>query len=162
MYVSQSAGESCFRAVMFTLPIALLLFLIYPIGPPASVLAGGLFVVSCTMSLLIFASINFLVGTLALHIQSIMGVIRAKFLVVEFLSGLLLPLDFFPDSVRRLLVYLPFPHVSFTPLEIYLGRVRGGGAFRELLVQLLWVGLLYMGGKLFWRYSTRRLSIQGG
>src|SRR6266496_4927537 len=47
MYLSQAVGESCFRFLMFTLPIALCLFLVYPIRPPASFLGGVLFVVSC-------------------------------------------------------------------------------------------------------------------
>src|SRR5438093_10421551 len=104
MYVSQTAGESCFRFLMFTLPIALLLLVVYPVRPPATATAGAAFALSSIFALMIFALINFLVGTMALQIQSIMGVIRAKYFVVEFLSGLLLPLGFFPDKVRRVLL----------------------------------------------------------
>jgi ABC-2 type transport system permease protein len=162
MYIAQTAGEACFRAAMFTVPISLVLFAVYPIRPPASAGAAAGYLCSCFLSLLIFSSMNFLVGTLALHIQSILGVIRAKFFVVEFLSGLLVPLTFFPESVRRILIFLPFPYVSFTPLEIYLGRSSGGAALEAIGAQALWVVLLFTAGRFFWKYSTRRLSIQGG
>jgi ABC-2 type transport system permease protein len=162
MYVSQTAGEACFRAVMFTLPIAAVLMLVYPIRPPASVFLGFLFIVSCVLALLIFTLLNFMVGTLALHIYSILGVIRAKYAVVEFFSGLLIPISFFPARLQRFMAFLPFPHVSFTPLQIYLGKVRGPAAWEALAIQALWVLLLFGAGRLFWQMSTRRLSIQGG
>jgi len=162
MYVSQAVGESCFRAAMFTLPIAVLLVFVYPIHLPASAAAAGLFVLSCFLALFIFTMINFIVGTCALQLQSIIGVIRAKYFVVEFLSGLLLPLTFFPESLQTILFYLPFPHVSFTPLQIYLGKLQGPGAWQALATQALWVIALYFLGRFYWKYSIRRLSIQGG
>jgi len=162
MYVAQTSGEACFRAVMFTLPIAAVLFLAYPVRPPASPEAGAAFLCSCVLALLIFASINFIVGTFALRIQSIVGVIRAKYFVVEFLSGLLLPLSFFPERLQRLLLLLPFPHISYTPMQIYLGKLRGASALGALGLQLLWAASLFAAGRLFWRASMKRLSVQGG
>ncbi len=162
MYISQTAGEACFRAVMFTIPIAAVLMLVYPIRPPASVHLGLLFILSCIFALLIFTLINFMVGTLSLHIYSILGVIRAKYAIVEFFSGLLIPISFFPPGLQHFMAFLPFQHVSFTPLQIYLGKVNGGSAWEALGEQALWVLLLYGSSRLFWRFSTRRLSIQGG
>ena len=162
MYISQTAGESCFRAVLFTLPIAAVLLFVYPIRPPASAASGALFILSCILALLIFTLINFWVGTLALHIYSILGVIRAKYAIVEFFSGLLIPISFFPQSMQHFMQYLPFQHISFTPLQIYLGKVRGEAAIGALAQQILWIILLYTASRLFWKFSTRRLSIQGG
>ncbi len=162
MYIAQTVGEACFRAVLFTLPITLVLVMIYPIRPPFSFSAGILFGLSSLLALLIFTLINFFVGTLALHIYSIVGVIRAKYFVVEFFSGLLVPLTFFPKYLQRAIACLPFPYISFTPLEIYLGKERGWEAGRALSIQFLWVIALYWIGRVSWKYSTRRLSIQGG
>lgn len=162
MYISQTAGEACFRAVLFTLPIAAVLLFVYPISLPASVASGVLFFPSCLLALLIFTLINFWVGTLALHIYSILGVIRAKYAIVEFFSGLLIPISFFPRGLQDFMQYLPFQHISFTPLQIYLGKVSGAGAFGALAEQLLWVVLLFLASRLFWKFSMRRLSIQGG
>ena len=162
MYIAQTVGEACFRAALFTLPITLVLVLVYPIRLPSSFFAGVMFVFSCILALLIFTLINFFVGTMALHIYSIVGVIRAKYFVVEFFSGLLIPLTFFPKALQRVMYCLPFPYISFTPLQIYLGKEQGWEACRALGAQCLWVVLLYLTGRAAWRYSTRRLSIQGG
>lgn len=162
MYLAQTLGESCFRFFMFTLPIALLIALIYPIQPPVSPTSAGLFAVSTVFALLLFALINFFVGTFALQLQSILGLIRAKYFIMEFMSGLLLPLSFFPERFQQALQFLPFPHVSYTPLQIYLGRVRGAQALESLGLQIFWILVLYLMGKYYWQFSTRRLSIQGG
>ncbi len=162
MYLSQTIGEACFRGILFTLPISVAVLLIYPIRPPVSVISALLFFLSCVFALVIFALINFIVGTLALHIYSIMGVIRAKYFIVEFLSGLLIPLSFFPRWVRRPLAFLPFPHISFTPLQIYLGKEAGIGAWWALGTQVAWILILFVGGRALWKFSATRLSIQGG
>ncbi len=162
MYVAQTVGEACFRAVLFTLPIALVLAVFYPVRPPSSLPAAALFVLSSLLALLIFALINFIVGTLALRIYSIVGVIRAKYFVVEFFSGLLIPLTFFPDSLQRIIYLLPFPYISFTPLQIYLGKEQGWAAGRSLGAQAFWILVLYIAGRMAWKAATRRLSIQGG
>jgi ABC-2 type transport system permease protein len=162
MYISQAAGEACFRALMFTLPIAAVLMLVYPISLPASFPLALLFLLSCLLALLIFTLLNFIVGTLALHIISILGVIRAKYAIVEFFSGLLIPISFFPPELQRVMAYLPFQYVSFTPLQIYLGKVRGIAAWEVMGMQVLWVLLLFGFGRLFWSFSTRKLSVQGG
>jgi ABC-2 type transport system permease protein len=162
MYIAQTTGEACFRALLFTLPIAVVLMLVYPIGLPASLPSGLMFILSCLLALLIFTMLNFMVGTLALHIISIMGVIRAKYAIVEFFSGLLIPISFFPSRLQRVLSFLPFPHVSFTPLQIYLGKVHGPAAWEAVGAQALWALILFGSGRVFWKFSMRKLSVQGG
>jgi ABC-2 type transport system permease protein len=162
MYLWQAAGEACFRLLLFTLPIAGLVFAVFPVHGPASAAAFLLFAASTLLALVLLALINFFVGTMALQLQSILGVIRAKYFVLEFLSGLLLPLTFFPPAMRRAMHFLPFPHVSYSPVQIYLGNVRGVEAATTLLVQLGWIAALYAAGRLYWGFATRRLSIQGG
>ncbi len=162
MYLAQTIGESCFRVLMFTAPIAIVVFGVYRILPPPSILAGGLFVLSSFLALVLFAMINFFVGTLALQLYSIVGVIRAKYFIVEFLSGLLIPISFFPVPLQKVVAFLPFPHISYTPLQIYLGRIEGVGALSAIGLQLAWIGATGVLGRVWWQFSIRRLSIQGG
>ena len=49
--VADAAGQSAFRAVLFTIPISVVLALIFPLKAPASVAAGAMFVVSSVMSI---------------------------------------------------------------------------------------------------------------
>ena len=162
MVLSQALGESAFRLLLFSLPIATLLFLVYPLRPPASLLAALLFGVSGLLSVLLVGAINFCVGLIAIRTRSILGFLRAKYLVLELLSGLLIPPSLFPERVRPILDWLPFPHMNYTPGRIYLGLVSGPQAARALALQAAWTLLLLGLGRLLWRATRRRIVVQGG
>jgi ABC-2 type transport system permease protein len=162
MYVARAAGESVFRLALLTVPTAVVLFLVYPLRLPASVGHAGAFLVSVSLSFLIVAAINFAVGTFALRLQSILGLLRAKFFLLELFSGLLLPMTFFPHMVQKILDLLPFQSISYVPMLIYLGKLNGGGLARAIAIQILWVAILLALGDGLWRWSTRKVIIQGG
>ena len=162
MYVSRAAGESVFRLALLTIPTGVVLFLVYPLRLPSSVGAAGAFLVSVCLSFLIVAAINFAVGTFALRLQSILGLMRAKFFLLELFSGLLLPMTFFPHIAQKILAVMPFEYISYVPMLIYLGELRGRGVAFALAMQVFWVAVLLAIGDGLWRWSTRKVIIQGG
>jgi ABC-2 type transport system permease protein len=160
--IADSAGQSAFRAVLFTVPIGIVIGLLFPVRPPVSLAAGALFVVSAALSFFLVAAINFLVGLIAIRTKSILGILRAKYLVLELLSGLLIPTTLFPEPFRSLLFASPFPHINYTPAALYLGKATGLAAARLLALQAGWTVLLLATGQLLWRRSRARITIQGG
>jgi ABC-2 type transport system permease protein len=162
MTLAQTLGESAFRGILFAVPIGIVLVIVYPILPPASPAAALLFVASGCLSALLVAAINFCVGLVAIRTQSILGFLRAKYLVLELLSGLLIPPPLFPAWFRPILAWLPFPHMNFTPGRIYLGLVTGREALAALGLQAAWVAALILLGRLLWRSSQKRIVLQGG
>jgi len=162
MYVARAAGESVFRLGMLTAPTALLLFLVYPLRRPASLVHGAAFLASVLLSFLIVAAINFAVGTFALRLKSILGLLRAKFFLLELFSGLLLPISFFPQVFQKVFSVLPFEYISYVPLLIYLGKLNGWEILRALALQMFWVAVLLALADGMWRWSSRKITIQGG
>ena len=114
------------------------------------------------MSFLLVAAINFAVGTFALRLQSILGLMRAKFFLLELFSGLLLPITFFPHIVQSILALMPFEYISYIPMLIYLGKLEGLSLARAIAIQAVWVVVLFAIGDGLWRWSTRKVTIQGG
>jgi len=160
--IADAAGQSAFRAVLFSVPISVVLLLVFPLRPPASPAAGALFLLSALLTFFLVAGLNFLVGLIALRTKSIMGILRAKYLVLELLSGLLIPTTLFPEPFRTVLLYSPFPHINFTPAALYLGKASGFEAARLLALQAGWTVLLLLLGQVVWRRSRSRITIQGG
>jgi ABC-2 type transport system permease protein len=160
--IADAAGQSAFRAVLFTVPISIVLALIFPLRPPASILSGLLFLWSSIVSFFLVAAINFLVGLIAIRSKSILGILRAKYLVLELLSGLLIPTTLFPEPFRTVLLASPFPHINFTPAALYLGKATGTEAARLLGLQAAWTAALLWIGHVAWKRSQRRITIQGG
>jgi ABC-2 type transport system permease protein len=160
--VADAAGQSAFRAALFTLPIGIVIGLLFPVRPPVSWLAALLFLISAAISFFLVAAINFVVGLIAIRTKSIQGILRAKYLMLELLSGLLIPTTLFPEPLRSILMASPFPHINYTPATLYLGKATGLAAIKLLALQAGWTaGLLALGG-VAWRRSRSRITIQGG
>ena len=139
MWISRAIGESAFRLGLLTLPTAVVVALVFPVQHPSSRENFALFLVAVLGSFFLMAAINFMIGTCAIPLKSILALIRAKYWLIELLSGLLIPMTFFPDKVQKFLAWLPFEHIAYTPLQIYLGKLDRHAALRALGIQWLWV-----------------------
>ncbi|HEY6290374.1 MAG TPA: ABC-2 family transporter protein [Terriglobia bacterium] len=162
MYVAQAFGESIFRLALLTAPTAVLLLVLYPLRRPQSLGSFAAFFLSVIFSFFIVAGINFAVGTLAIRLKSILGLLRAKYFLLELFSGLLLPISFFPHAFQVILAALPFQYISYVPVLLYLGKIQGLGIARALALQLFWVAAMIALGHAMWSWSARRITIQGG
>jgi viologen exporter family transport system permease protein len=162
MYIAHALGESVFRLALLTFPTAVILLLVYPVRRPASLAHFAAFFVSSMLSFFIVAGINFAVGTLAIRLKSILGLLRAKYFLLELFSGLLLPISFFPSVFQKVLAAMPFQYISYVPVLLYLGKISGARILEELGMQLFWVAALLALGHGMWRWSSRKITIQGG
>ena len=147
---------------MLTVPAAIVISLVFPVQGPASAVHFGFFTVALGGSILLTGALNFIVGTFAIRMKSILGLLRAKYFVFELLSGLLVPMTMFPESAQRVVAYLPFQHIAYTPLRLYLGKLNGAEIYEALAVQFMWVGLLAVFGAWFWSVMVRKVTIHGG
>jgi ABC-2 type transport system permease protein len=162
MYISQALGESVFRLTLLTVPTIVVLFLVYPLRRPAGGWAFLAFLLSVVFSFFIVAGINFAAGTLAIRLKSILGLLRAKFFLLDLFSGLLIPISFFPSGVQKALALMPFQYISYIPVLLYIGKITGAGILKALGLQLFWVLVMLGLGGLMWSWSSRKITIQGG
>jgi ABC-2 type transport system permease protein len=162
MWLARAMGESAFRLILLTAPTAIIVTLLFPVNPPSSKLNFALFFLAAIGSFFIMGALNFLIGTCAIPLTSILALIRAKFWLIELLSGLLIPLSFFPHSLQVISSWLPFEHIAYTPLQIYLGRLSLSATLRLLVVEYAWVVVLLFLGHLWWLRATRKITIHGG
>jgi len=162
MLTAQALGQSVFRLALLTVPTAVVLVLVFPLRRPASGLHFLAFSLSVIFSFFIVAGINFAAGTLAIRLKSILGLLRAKFFVLDLFSGLLIPISFFPHYCQAALAAMPFQYISYVPVLLYLGKINGGTVFKALGLQLFWVLAMLALGSAMWRWSSRKIAIQGG
>lgn len=162
MWLWRAMGESAFRLGLLTLPTAIVVALVFPVQLPASRVNFLLFAFAVLGSFFLMGAINFMIGTCAIPLKSILALIRAKYWLIELLSGLLIPMAFFPEKVQHVLAWLPFEHIAYTPLQIYLGKLDRAHALLALATQWLWVVALLVLAHLWWERASRRITIHGG
>lgn len=121
-----------------------------------------LYVISAIMSFLIYVLFDFCFGMIAFFTTYIFGMMMAKEALLSFLTGQLIPLSFFPESVQKVFDYLPFSSMIYTPVMVYLGKYSGSELVFVLLRQAAWVVILYVAGSLIWKKVTTRLVVLGG
>lgn len=161
-YYGSAWGEMAFRALFMSLPVALIVVYAFGLEPPANAAALAGFCVSMVLAFHIFFAINFLVGLCAVLTEKLQGFLWAKFILMQFLSGHLLPYEFFPAGVKAVFDWLPFSGIAYTPMNLYLGRWTGEQALNALALQFAWTAILMFGCEWGWRAVRRRLCSLGG
>ncbi len=162
MWLARAVGESAFRLILLTAPAAAIIALIFPVHAPASAAHFVLFLAATAGSFLLMGAISFLIGTCAVPLQSILSLIRAKYWLIELLSGLLIPIAFFPAPLRAVSRWLPFEHIAYTPLQIYLGKLTPSESLLGVAISWAWVAVLLWAGHLWWKRALTKITIHGG
>lgn len=121
------------------------------------------FVASTLLSTIIHYNINFMVGTICMYTESIWGINIMKEVVVGVLSGATIPLVFFPETLKRIVMCLPFQAIIHAPLELLLHQEYGAVQVAEILgMQIVWLIVLHLLAGLFFKVSVRRITVNGG
>ncbi|HEU5111434.1 MAG TPA: ABC-2 family transporter protein [Micromonosporaceae bacterium] len=131
-------------------------------APAPSPGAAALFVVSFLLVVPLKFCLTYLTGMLAFWTENFFGVGLTKMAVTNLFSGALVPLTMLPGWLQAMAAVLPFASITFTPAMIYLGHAAGAEAALLIGVQVIWVAVLWFGGRLAWRGAVRQLTVHGG
>ena len=123
------------------------------------------FIIATLFALIVNFNIEMIVATICLYTESTWGINIVKETIVLLLSGASIPLAFFPEKLRAVVDYMPFRAVYDIPLTILLQK-NGSDTLQGLLpmfgFQLLWIVILTAAGTLFWNYSVKKITVNGG
>ncbi|MEW9670674.1 ABC transporter permease [Ammoniphilus sp. 3BR4] len=158
----QALGEGLFRLFFFSVPGMLIVSLLFPIVFPGDAATWMLYGVSLLFSFIINTELNLITGVLAFFLLNNEGIMRAKRVIVDLFSGLILPISFYPDWARSVLEYLPFQAISYLPGLIFTGAAEGEAVRQALLVQTSWVLVLLVPLYFLWLRAKKTLVVQGG
>ena len=64
--------------------------------------------------------------------------------------------------MRTVLELLPFASMQNVPLRIYSGDLAGEAAVLALALQVFWLAVLVLLGKLLMRRAEKKITVQGG
>lgn len=141
---------------------ALLLPAPYRLTMPKDIKFFGLFLVSMCLALFVTVSFCMLVYILSFFTISPQGLRMILTGAVELLSGSTIPLPFIPNPIRGIIELLPFASMQNVPLRIYSGNLAGDKMMYALILQLFWILILILLGKVISRLAERRVVVQGG
>jgi len=82
--------------------------------------------------------------------------------LIGVIAAHLLPLELFPDSVRSVLIWLPFRSLLAFPVENALGIMDRQTSLEALAIQWGWIAVVFVLCAITWRAGTRRFAAFGG
>lgn len=118
---------------------------------------------SIALSAMIQFSIAYCFGLLAFWFLEIQGFVILSFAIETLLSGQVFPLDLMPKALFTVSQWLPFYYQAYFPVAIVTGRVADPAAAQHgIAIQLAWVVLFVLGGRVLWHRGLRRHTAVGG
>lgn len=158
-HLASGMGDSLLRGGMTALFGGTIVWLM--MGPPPDPRGWPLAFIAVLGAWLLHFCVNAMIGLAAFVSEEVAPYEWIYQKLVFILGGLFLPLDMYPEWLRNLSNFLPFPFMLYGPARLFIApslelfvQVLGG--------QLLWLAIL--GGllALFYSRGIRRLALNGG
>ena len=90
------------------------------------------------------------------------GVYELKKNTIAFLSGGLVPLDFFPNTIKNVLTLLPLSSLRYDPIMIFQMTVSFQDVFFIIIKGWIWIIILKILSDKIWQNIMRKLVVYGG
>jgi ABC-2 type transport system permease protein len=164
--IAWSTGRVLPRAVLMfvfagaVMPLLGLKF--WGLALPPDLAQAGLFLVSAVGMMLLSAAITVLINIAMVTAMDERGPNILASPVVNFFSGMIVPLAFFPDWLRPFLRAQPIAGLVDIPFSIWFGGLTGWTAVGFIALQFGWVVVLALFGRWALERVMRRLVVQGG
>ena len=118
-----------------------------------------LFLIISTITSQLLRSI---IGYMGFWLENAEAVMWSFAVLLNLLSGMFIPLDFFPKWSIPILERTPFATWGYLPTKIYLGSFDLNKLTALFLTQFLWIIILLLLNKIIFRAGIKRYSSVGG
>ena len=129
---------------------------------PPTADAAALFVAAMILAVLLSSAILMLINILVVVTITDRGPSLLATQIVTLLSGILVPLPFFPVWMRTFLFVQPFAALADLPYRIYSGNLTGHLAVVGLVQTAIWIAAFVAIGHWLMDRVMARLQVQGG
>ncbi len=161
-YLFAYVGQIIFNLLSYVPIIVVGGVVLFHVRGPRTLAAWLLFLASLALGVLLWHSVRWLFSLIVVWTETGRGLGLLAGYIVQFLSGGLLPLTFFPAAARGIFYWLPFQSTMFTPISIFTGAVGITRGEQLLGLELFWVVALFGLSQFGWSRALRILSLQGG
>jgi ABC-2 type transport system permease protein len=162
VYAARDTADKLLNLFLGIIEVALLLSIL---RPPVFVqtdvmplVLAGMAVAIGTVMYYCYAMIH---GLLAFWLPDVWAPRFLSFVILEFLTGALFPLDILPEPLSTFIRLLPFQYFMYFPVKVYLGQLTVLQMAGGMAVGLVWVGILWYVMAMMWRRGLRKYAGEG-
>ncbi|WP_246842893.1 ABC-2 family transporter protein [Allokutzneria sp. NRRL B-24872] len=157
--LAEEFGRAGFAVLIRFVPPMLIGSLLFDLRWPQRTQTWALFALSVVLAVAMSFAMRFLLSLSAFWLLDARGITAMYGILGGIVSGLTVPLAFFPDWAQDALWWTPFPSLLQNTIDVFIER---GDPLPLLAHQALWTVVLLVVGQFVQRAAERKLVIQGG
>jgi ABC-2 type transport system permease protein len=150
----QASVNLCIVGVVF-----LLSFKYFILSSP---IAFTLAIISMVLGLLLRLLLVSTFSLLCFYTTSHLGLSWTRTALMEFFSGAVVPVALFPELLRKITYFTPFPYMLQTPISIYLDHDTFFSIPICFAVQVAWIVVFVLLQTFFWGHIRKNITVAGG
>lgn len=165
MWFSKIFGERLANVTLRFLPVILIAWILpgaYHLDLGISLLRLIVFTFSFILSAVLMVSLVLLYHVICLFTLDEKGIVNIFMIMSDVLSGLVLPIPFFPMWLQNISNFLPFRYVSDFPFRLYVGNIALTDGLIGIGVQITWIIIIILLGRFITKKALGKAVIQGG
>ena len=165
MWASKILGERLSSVALRFLPViifALILPSPFNLNLTITLPRFLLFIVIMILSTILMTVLILLYHVICLITLDEKGVVNIFMIISDVLSGLVIPVPFFPDYLKNISNILPFRYITDFPFRFYVGNISYNEAFTGIIIQIIWILILVILGRFITKKALKKAVIQGG
>lgn len=161
-WFARDVGDKLFNIVFSIAEIAIMLFLLQPpLFLQANIVYLFFSLISIILAVFLYFLFGCLMGMIGFWSPEVWAPRFILFVLLNFFSGSLFPLDILPKSIFTIFELTPFPYLLYFPLKIYLGQLPNVLIYQGLLTSFIWIGILSFALRLVWMKGLRIYTAVG-
>lgn len=165
MWYFKVIGQRLANVTLRFIPLVIVTSLLpepFHLGGPASILHFLLFAVSLGFGTLLVTALTVFYPIVMLTTMNEKGIVNLIITIADILSGIVVPIPFFPRFLQIISSLLPFQYISDLPFRIYVGNISLHDGVFGICIQAIWIVIFIIFGNFLMKRSLKRVVVQGG
>ena len=121
-----------------------------------------LFIIAIILSNILMISLVLFYHVIFLYTLDDKGIMAIFTVLSDVLSGLTIPIPFFPEFLQKISNILPFRYVTDFPFRLYVGCIPYKECLVSYFVQIIWIVILIFSGYFLTKNALKKVQVQGG
>ena len=165
MWYFKVIGQRLANVTLRFIPLVIVTSLLpnpFHLGGPASILHFIFFLLSLSFGTLLVTALTVFYPIITLTTMNEKGAVNLIITMADILSGIVVPIPFFPKFLQIISSFLPFQYISDLPFRLYVGNISLQDGVFGMCIQVIWIVLFILIGNFLMRKNIKRVVVQGG
>ncbi|MDO4962709.1 MAG: ABC-2 family transporter protein [bacterium] len=165
MWLSRILGDRVAK-VLLRFPLVIIVCALLPFPYKLDLRIGLInllvFLIALILSTILATVLILLFHIICLYTLDEKGIVNMFMVISEVLSGLTIPIPFFPKYLQHISNILPFRYITDFPFRFYVGNIPLNEGIISIGIQIIWIFVLIKVGRLLLKKALKKVVVQGG